>query len=254
MRREQLHISTIAEDAVTLAREYGLGLELAEFCTAMNMDVYFSDYDPIVRRALVESRANHLVLHGPFSELCPAAVDPGVLAHSRRRYLQTVALARAYDIHRVVFHTGYIPMVYYKEWFVPKSVEFWKDILRELPEDMEILLENVMEDGPEMLAEIASGVEDSRFGICLDVGHAQTLVSNLEIRTWISECAPWIRHVHLHNNRRQQDLHSPLGEGDIPMEQVLKQLEQLDCPLTYTIENQKAADSVKWLLDHGFLA
>ncbi len=253
MRREQLHISTIAEDAVALAREHGLGLELAEFCTAMNMDVYFSDYDPLVRRALAESRAKHLVFHGPFSELCPAAVDPGVREHSRRRYLQAAALAQVYGIRRLVFHTGYIPMVYYREWFVPKSVEFWKSILEELPADVELLLENVMEDGPEMLAEIAAGVADPRLGICLDVGHAQTLVSNLEIRAWISGCAPWLRHVHLHNNRRQQDLHSPLGEGDIPMDQVLEQLEQLGLPLTYTIENQRAAASVTWLLDHGFL-
>lgn len=253
MRREQLYISTIAEDAPALAREHDLGLEIADFCTAVNMDTYFSDYDSLVQRKLTESGTSRLVFHGPFSELCPAAVDPGVLEHSRKRYLQAAQLAADYGIHRVVFHTGYIPLVYYKEWFVPKSVEFWQQQLPLLPPETEILLENVMEDGPEMLAEIAAGVGDSRLQICLDVGHAQTLVSDRDIRDWIGVCAPWVRHVHLHNNRRQHDLHSPLGEGDIPMAEVLECLECMCPKATYTIENQRAAASVAWLLEHQFL-
>ena len=38
---EKLYISTIAEDDAELAQKYGLGLEIAEYCTAWNMDEFF---------------------------------------------------------------------------------------------------------------------------------------------------------------------------------------------------------------------
>jgi len=36
--KERLYLSTVAEDDFDMAEQYGLGLEIAEFCTAMNMD------------------------------------------------------------------------------------------------------------------------------------------------------------------------------------------------------------------------
>lgn len=46
------YISTIAADAEKLARQHGLGLEIAEYCTAWNMDGKFGETDPAVRRKL----------------------------------------------------------------------------------------------------------------------------------------------------------------------------------------------------------
>jgi hypothetical protein len=39
MKKENVYLSTIASDAAPLAREYGCGLEIAEFCTAWNMEM-----------------------------------------------------------------------------------------------------------------------------------------------------------------------------------------------------------------------
>ena len=39
MRRDKIYISTISTDAVRVAQEYGLGLEIAEYCTAWNITV-----------------------------------------------------------------------------------------------------------------------------------------------------------------------------------------------------------------------
>lgn len=65
--------------------------------------------------------------------------------------------------------------------------------------------------------------------------------------------APWLRHVHLHNNVGDWDLHDPLGKGTIPMEQVLDTLLE-QCPTaTYTIENQDCAPSLDWLAQRGYL-
>ena len=38
MRRELLYVSSIGEDCCEAAREFGLGIELAQFCTAARLD------------------------------------------------------------------------------------------------------------------------------------------------------------------------------------------------------------------------
>ena len=51
MKKEAFLISTIAEDAVQTAVQYGLGLEVAEFCTASNLDERFLETDTLSRAA-----------------------------------------------------------------------------------------------------------------------------------------------------------------------------------------------------------
>lgn len=50
MKKEQLFLSTIADDAAETAKRYGLGLEIAEFCTAYSMDDRFDEVKPAVAR------------------------------------------------------------------------------------------------------------------------------------------------------------------------------------------------------------
>ena len=52
MNKEKLYLSTIASDAVRVAGEYGIGLEIAEYCTAWNMDEKFSSVDGVVKKKL----------------------------------------------------------------------------------------------------------------------------------------------------------------------------------------------------------
>ena len=73
MRKEQIYLSTIASDAVRVAKEYGVNLEIAEYCTAWNMDAKFSAIDPVVRKKLTHSPRS--LLHAPYNELFPCAID-----------------------------------------------------------------------------------------------------------------------------------------------------------------------------------
>ena len=45
MKKENIYLSTIALDAVRVAEEYGIHLEIAEYCTAWNMDEKFRGVD-----------------------------------------------------------------------------------------------------------------------------------------------------------------------------------------------------------------
>ena len=164
-----------------------------------------------------------------------------------------VQAALALGIRRIVVHSGYIPLVYFPEWFTARSVEFWREFLRDAPDGLCLALENVMEPGPDMLVQIAAGVDDPRFGLCLDVGHANTRVSETPPLDWIAPMAPWLRHVHLHNNDGDWDLHDALGQGMMPMPDILAALAE-QCPAAdYTIENQNCEPSLRWLCARGYL-
>ncbi|MPM35765.1 hypothetical protein SDC9_82359 [bioreactor metagenome] len=246
-----LYISTISEDAQELAAQHGLGLEIAEYCTAWNMDKNFPHCDTIVRRKL--QSAKKTIFHAPFNELCPAAIDPMVVDVTRRRYEQSLSLSLRYGIKKLVIHSGFIPLIYYNSWFTEHSVEFWHDFLADKPTDLIIYLENVMESSPDMLVEIVKGVDDPRFRLCLDVGHANTCVSKTPISKWVETAAPYLGHVHLHNNAGSLDTHDGLDCGTLPMAKVINHILMLCPSVSFTVETVKASCSIRWLYDNGFL-
>lgn len=222
--RGKLFLSGMDENAASLARKWGLGLELTDFCEARKLE------EPAAMEAARArcSGIGSLWLHAPFAEL-------------------------SLGIRRIVVHSGYIPLVYFPEWFTARSVEFWREFLRDAPDGLCLALENVMEPEPDMLVQIAAGVDDPRFGLCLDVGHANTRVSETPPLDWIAPMAPWLRHVHLHNNNGDWDLHDALGQGMIPMPDILAALAE-QCPAAdYTIENQNCELSLRWLCARGYL-
>lgn len=209
----KLHISGMDSRAAALARQWQLGLETIAFSYAPLLD----DSAALPRTREEIHGISSLWLHGPFAELIPCAIDPLARDVAMRRFRQALDAAQALGIRRMVFHGGFIPHVYFPEWYVEQSVWFWREFLRDVPADMTLALENVMEPSPETLVSIAAQIDDPRLGLCLDVGHANTCVSETPPMDWIVPMAPWLRHVHLHNNQGDTDLHTPLGEGNIPM-------------------------------------
>ena len=247
MKKERLFLSTIADDAVQTAREFGLGVELAQFCLAENMDKTPPDVQASLDAALEVPRR---VLHAPFAELCPAAIDPLVRAVTRRRFLQAAALAKRYGAEKMVVHSGFIPLVYYPEWFAPQSAAFWRVFLNDV-DGLTLCVENVMETSPDVLRQIAEQVNDPRLRICFDVGHA--FCQSGELAPWLDALAPYISHVHLHNNHGSFDEHLGLPDGTLDMAAVIRQLEALAPQATYTLEVRSARASVEWLLKEGLL-
>ena len=150
----KLHISGMDSCAPALARQWQLGLETIAFSYAPLLD------DPA---ALPRTREeihgiSSLWLHGPFAELIPCAIDPLARDVAMRRFRQALDAAQALGIRRMVFHGGFIPHVYFPEWYVEQSVWFWREFLRDVPADMTLALENVMEPSPETLVSIAAPV------------------------------------------------------------------------------------------------
>lgn len=250
MKRENWYISTIADDAEDMACKYGMGLEIAEFCAAYNMDEKLEETDPMVRKKIagVEKR----VLHAPYSELFPCAIDPMIRAIAKYRYRQSIVTAQNYSATKVIIHGGYNPRIYFPIWYTEQSAVFWKEFTEEIPGGMEICLENVFEEEPEMLYKILHEVDHPKIRMCLDIGHVNAY-SKTKLEAWISMCGPYISHFHIHNNDTTWDTHSKLDEGTIPMKEVLEMIRTLCPDATYALEVLKAEPAVKWLVKNGVI-
>ena len=250
MKKEQLYLSTVDEHAHVLARKYGLGLELAEFCTAWNLDDEFPAVDQKVRREM--EGLTRFTVHGPYNELFPCAIDRQARKLCHDRYLQAIAVARGYGIHKIVFHGGFTPWLYFPIWFKEQSTLFFREFVKEIPADMTVCLENVLEETPDFLTDILHRVDDPRLRMCLDVGHAQAY-SPLAPDRWIEESFDVIDHFHIHNNDGTRDLHGSLFEGVIPMKALLEQIEYR-CPrASLTLELPDAEPSLRWLADNRIM-
>ena len=72
------------------------------------------------------------------------------------------------------------------------------------------------------------------FHLCFDMGHAHCY-SKIPVLEWTEKLAPYVTHVHVHDNSGDRDSHAALGEGNIPYEKVLALLPQTE-KRTWTIE------------------
>ena len=242
---QKIYVSTIDENAHVLAKQYGLGLEIAEFCTPWFLDTEFPQTDVIVRKKMECS--DRFALHAPFSEIFPCAIDPKVREVAAERYRQVIQVAQEYGIQKIVIHGGYNPRIYFPIWYTEQSVLFWKEFVKEIPEDMVFCLENVFEEEPEMLEQIIRQVDDKRIRMCLDVGHVNAY-SKVQVMEWLERCADLISHFHMHNNDTSRDSHDQLMNGTIPMKELFAAIEEKCGEATMTLELLDSEPSVEWLL------
>ena len=250
MKKENICLATIDEKAHVLAKKWGLKLEISEFCTARNMDDQFDEVGPSVEEKLRFAPAK--VLHAPFNELSPCAIDPKARALAKSRYLQAVDLAKRYGADKVVIHGGYNPWIYYPVWYTEQSVHFWKELVKVIPQGVTLCLENVLEEEPGMLLDIVRNVDDPRVRMCLDIGHANSY-SRVSPMGWLERCAPFISHFHIHNNDGSWDTHSHLNEGTIPMKELLEKACTLCKDATFTLELTDCESSLNWMEEEGLL-
>lgn len=250
MKQRNFLISTIAQDAFSAAETFGLGLELAEFCTALNLDVNFAATDSAIKEKGAGRPLG--VLHGPFNELFPCAIDLKVRELARLRYRQAISCAQGYGISKVVLHAGFNPYLYYPCWFSDESKLFWKEFLEEIPDGMVVCLENVLEKEPELLADLVGSIGSPKLRLCIDFGHVNAY-SPVPLSRWLEVCAPYISHFHIHNNDGSSDAHEALFRGTLPMAELLTRAEVLCPQASFTLELLEASPSLRWLQEQGLL-
>lgn len=186
-------------------------------------------------------------VHAPYSDLSPGAIDPEVRRLTLRRFYKLLETAVWFSPLNVVFHPGYMPMVhkeYLEEW-VKRAQETWYLVGRRAEQlGLVISLENVFEEGPEVLKGLFEGI-GLPFGFCFDLGHWFTF-ANSDLGNWMEAFSDRLLEVHLHDNHGSKDEHLPPGEGRIDFLGLLPLLPGKDA-LIFTVEVYEEAKALKAL-------
>lgn len=238
-----LYISHLLEDSEMrqMVSDTGMGVESIEFSIAENLDRMEEKirlYEQRLDYIAGEKTKRNLTLHGPFLDLNPAAFDSLVQKATLERYEQCYRAAQILDAKKIIFHSCFIPAVYFPEGWALRAADFMNRFLDNKSDDIQILMENVWDPFPQLLREAAEQIAHPGFGICLDVGHAHCY-SGRSCEEWIQMLMPFIRHLHLHDNLGDADSHMGLGNGNIRSEHILALLRE---GTDATIECYTAAD------------
>ncbi len=193
--------------------------------------------DPEAIRAALERNgmkvvghtAFYLPLASAFPEVRRAAVE--ALRHCLRVF--SVVGARWMNIHP----DRYTPF-HDRAFFIRRNLESLRELLADSDRcGIGLMIENLPGDfnTAAQLAELLDQIP--ALGLHLDFGHANLQVHQSTAGEILARFGHRLRHVHLHDNRGgNDDLHLPLGAGNVDVEGALRSLEHCGYDGTLTLE------------------
>lgn len=243
------------DKSLLLAEKYGLGFEYNDFFIPDIMeDKRLSD--ELISRYKGHELPDYCTMHGAFFDVLVFSEDRLIREVSERRIRESLELGRKIGAKAVVFHTNHTPLLtsdFYVKGWLKRNEAFWQKILPEYP-DMDIYMENMFDNSPDMLYDLAERLTDMpNFGICLDYAHASIYSSNISY--WVRKLSPYIKHLHINDNDLKNDLHLAIGDGRIDWQEFKRSYEgylykaKTALIETSSLENQER--SAEYLLKLG---
>lgn len=254
--RNKIYIATFSKNAISVIKKNQLNIELNHICISENLDVdKIKNTIQDMETDIKESGCKDVILHGPFTEICPGSIDQRAVNLGYDRLNEAYDVAMRLGISKMVVHSGYLPLIYYREWHLEKSVIFWRKFMSDKSSDFNIYIENVFEDDPSMMKELFDDLNDPRIHIALDIGHANVMTKkDISVYDWIKILGKSIGHFHIHNNNGHNDLHSAIDNGNIDMKKIFEAIDEYCSKnVTITIESSDCESSVKWLSENKYI-
>ncbi len=225
-------------EAVNIANTLNCGIEISRFGKLSQIEVDFEKNKKEYLEVLKDFN-NEITLHGFFSNLNIAAKDPEIKAISQKRYFQSLELASLFDAQTVIFHTCYnnlLKQKKYQEMYFLSNIEFYKDFIKNFEQrGITATIENVHESTPNLIRNIIAAINSPNLGATIDIGHCN-LHSEIPVEEWIKEYGIMLKHMHFHNNFKDEDSHQSLLKGTLDIKQILKTLKELHLYPTITFE------------------
>lgn len=227
---------TNLENSIQMAEEYNCGFEYNDFAFSSILEDE-KTVEKIVKQTGDLSQNHFSTMHGAFLDVTIFSTDQDIRKISEKRVRQSLRIAEKLGIKGVVFHTNFIPtfrVKAYQDHWIKSNKEFFTQVLKEFPK-LEIYMENMFDLDYDLIQRLALKMqEQERFGLCLDVGHAN--LSGVSIENWIRELAPFIKHLHMNDNDRISDGHLAFGEGTIDYHFVFTLLQKYKIEASVLIE------------------
>jgi len=183
------------------------------------------DIQEDIRKAK-DSFDTKFAVHAPFSDLNIASLNPKIRENSVVQIIDCIRICNDLGIELVTLHPGYkSPLGAY---FLDEIKEMNKKSLMEIDragEEYGVLL--ALENIPKMWISLCSDAKEMKelvggtnLKICFDVGHAH--ISGA-VDGFLDLKENFVN-IHLHDNNGDKDKHLVLGEGNIGLREILKEL------------------------------
>ena len=164
--------------------------------------------------------------HGPFDG---SIMDP--MEEDRERFLEAAVrcLERCAEcgIERAVFHTGCKEEDQGRDWrtWLSQAKENWLP-LKEASQRTGVLLalENTFEERTEPVSELIEFLQPQAV-FCVDLAHCHLSGGGLE--PWVKDLGKHLKHVHLSDCHGKKDDHIGLGQGSLPLDEMIDSLKGL---------------------------
>lgn len=169
-------------------------------------------------KRVIENFEGRISIHGPFVGIRQTHRDCLLKEAVKKRMQMTYEVAKELKPEILVMHSGIIGDI--KKWkltdfWLEETTAFWKEeIKRYEKEEIKIVIENLVEEIPDILIELCDAVNSDFFALCLDTGH-MNVFSKLSSSEWVKRMDDRLQYVHLHDNNGENDDHLPVGKGNI---------------------------------------
>ncbi len=211
------------QTSFSLSQEHGLCFEYNDFCHPEMLDHPGAVKERIQTYLSLGRDCSRDTMHGAFFDVTVFSCDPKIREVSLLRMLQSMEIAKEMGLRAVVFHGNYLPFLR-RESYDASWLSHTESAIRTLAKEypgIDIYLENMFEDTPELLAELARRLSDvDTFGICLDYAHA--LLTSGAAEPWIKTLAPYLRHMHINDHAFDGDVHMAIGDGKTDWQEFLR--------------------------------
>lgn len=187
-------------------------------------------------------------LHLPFFDLQPGSADALVRQATCDRLCRALETAALYNPAHMVGHGAYNRFLYarsFPDW-AKRAADTWAQALTAWPDHPPLYLENTHETDPATVAGLVAALrarlpeaQAERVGICFDVGHWNSFADGRHqhnLDEWLDALAPFLGHLHLHDNDGSFDHHLGPGQGTIPFDTLFGLLARHSLQPTATFE------------------
>jgi len=179
-----------------------------------------------------------ITVHAPFQDLLPGALDRHILQATRTRLQEAFDLLEIFQPQSIVCHAGFEARHYtgVEDRWLDHSVATWEALApRAARFGTLVTLENVYETEPDLIRRLFSRLSGLNIRFCLDVGHLQAFGGG-DFPAWLAAVGDLVGQLHLHDNHGDRDEHLALGQGIVPVAQVLAACAAQGQPPIITLE------------------
>jgi len=205
-------------------------------------------------KKIIENFRGRISIHGPFVGIRYTQRDYLLKKAVKKRMQFTYEMVKELKPEILVLHSGIdgdIKKWQLEDFWLKETTKFWKNEIKKYEEKgIKIVIENLVEEEPDMLIELCDAVNSNYFAVCMDIGHLNVF-SKLSPSDWIKKMDKRLQYVHLHDNNGEKDEHLPVGKGNIDFDSFFNSIKNTgnDIDIAFELDNSNLQEKMDNLIE-----